>query len=175
MTGWTQGVLTAGHCTQAIAAWDEVADAPNWYLGPSIFANFPYDDFGLIRNDGGNPQPGAVKLWNGTFQPISTWWEAYPGLWICKSGYRTTVTCGVVQAINVTVFVPAGPVYGLVQTNACARQGDSGGPLFAGDLALGLASAADLTASGECLSPPRSFFQPVGEALNAYGLGLITQ
>lgn len=91
------------------------------------------------------------------------------------------MTCGVVQAINVTVsypassLAPAGVVYGLVETSACVRQGDSGGPLFAGDWALGLASGADLTPSLECKSPPRSWFQPVGEALNAYGLGLITQ
>ena len=43
--------------------------------------------------------------------------------------------------------------------------GDSGGSLFAGDTAIGLTSGG----SGDCSAGGTTFFQPVPEALAAYG------
>lgn len=59
-------------------------------------------------------------------------------------------------------------VYGMIQTNVCAEPGDSGGSLFAGSTALGLTSGG----SGNCSSGGTTFFQPVVEALNAYGVSV---
>ncbi|GLZ08695.1 hypothetical protein Acsp03_61610 [Actinomadura sp. NBRC 104412] len=57
-------------------------------------------------------------------------------------------------------------VSGLIQTTVCAEPGDSGGSLFAGSTALGLTSGG----SGNCSSGGVTFFQPVTEALDAYGV-----
>ncbi|WP_241780208.1 trypsin-like serine protease, partial [Streptomyces wadayamensis] len=53
--------------------------------------------------------------------------------------------------------------------NVCAEPGDSGGALFAGSTALGLTSGG----SGNCSSGGTTFFQPVTEALSAYGVSII--
>lgn len=54
----------------------------------------------------------------------------------------------------------------LIQTTVCAEGGDSGGPLYDGTTALGLTSGG----SGHCTSGGKTFFQPVREAANAYGV-----
>jgi streptogrisin A/streptogrisin B len=56
-------------------------------------------------------------------------------------------------------------VSGLARTNACADRGDSGGSWYAGSTALGLTSGGNLVCGGST----QTFFQPVVEALNAYG------
>ena len=61
-----------------------------------------------------------------------------------------------------------GKVSGLIQTNVCAEGGDSGGPLYDGTKALGLTSGG----SGNCSTGGTTFFQPVTEALSAYGVSL---
>ena len=55
---------------------------------------------------------------------------------------------------------------GLIQTNVCAEPGDSGGPLYDGTQALGLTSGG----SGDCSTGGTTFFQPVREAVNVYGV-----
>ncbi|MBI0384671.1 trypsin-like serine protease, partial [Streptomyces albiflaviniger] len=72
---------------------------------------------------------------------------------------------GEVTGLNATVNYQEGSVEGLIQTNVCAEPGDSGGALFAGDTALGLTSGG----SGDCSSGGETFFQPVPEALQAFG------
>jgi streptogrisin B len=54
----------------------------------------------------------------------------------------------------------------LIQTNVCAEPGDSGGPLYDGRKALGITSGG----SGDCTSGGTTFYQPVREAANAYGV-----
>lgn len=57
---------------------------------------------------------------------------------------------------------------GLIATTVCTDPGDTGGLLFAGTTALGLFSGG----SGNCSSGGTSFYQPLAEALAAYGLSL---
>jgi serine protease Do len=45
-------------------------------------------------------------------------------------GFSSTVTAGVVSAVNRTVEFPAGPVEGFIQTDASIDPGNSGGPLL---------------------------------------------
>ncbi|HWJ54526.1 MAG TPA: trypsin-like serine protease, partial [Propionibacteriaceae bacterium] len=59
-----------------------------------------------------------------------------------------------------------GTVSGLIQTTVCAEPGDSGGPLYDGTKALGITSGG----SGDCRSGGTTFYQPVPEAANAYGV-----
>ncbi|MFJ1767396.1 trypsin-like serine protease [Amycolatopsis sp. NPDC088138] len=63
-------------------------------------------------------------------------------------------------------YVDGTTVTGMISTTVCVQGGDSGGPLFAGNTALGLTSGG----SGDCASGGQSFYQPVTEALNAYGV-----
>jgi streptogrisin D len=151
--GGTNYIVDAGHCTGAVSQWD---------VGPSVDASFPGNDYGLIRNDTGSA-PGAVTLWNGSTQRISSAANAYVGQRICKSGSTTGLTCGSVQRTNVTINYQQGPVYQTVQTSAVVNSGDSGGCMFAGSTGLGITSG---------MGGGNSYFQPVVEALNAYGVRL---
>ncbi|HEY3464706.1 MAG TPA: S1 family peptidase [Amycolatopsis sp.] len=146
-------VIDAGHCTRAVSQWN---------IGPSQGASFPTNDYGLIRNTTGSA-PGAVTLWNGSTQRISSAGTATVGQRISKSGSTTHLTSGSVQRLNVTVNYAEGSVYQLIQTNALVNPGDSGGCLFAGSVGLGITSGK---------GGGSSYFQPVGEALSAYGVSL---
>lgn len=151
--------VTAGHCTAGIGQWYD-----GWtgqYYGPSIHASFPGNDFGLIRNDGGLPQTGYVYLYNGGYQDISAVLNPYYGLYVCKSGSTTGVTCGYVYATGVTICYAQGCVGDMAQSNAYAAPGDSGGSWFNGGYAIGLTSGG---------GGGWTFFQPVAEALYAYGI-----
>ncbi|SFQ63782.1 streptogrisin D [Amycolatopsis arida] len=151
--GGTNYVVDAGHCTRAVSQWN---------IGPSVGASFPVNDYGLIRNTTGHA-PGAVTLWNGSYQRISSAANATVGQRICKSGSTTRLTCGSVQRTNVTVNYREGAVHQMVQTSAAVNPGDSGGCLFAGSVGLGITSG---------MGGGSSYFQPVVEALNAYGVSL---
>ena len=59
-----------------------------------------------------------------------------------------------------------GTVRGMIQTNVCAEPGDSGGPLYDGTKALGITSGG----SGDCRTGGTTFYQPVREAANTYGV-----
>ncbi len=52
----------------------------------------------------------------------------------------------------------------------CAEPGDSGGSLLAGNQAQGVTSGG----SGDCTSGGTTYFQPVNEILQTYGLRLLT-
>ncbi|MFI6307545.1 alpha-lytic protease prodomain-containing protein [Amycolatopsis thailandensis] len=146
-------ILDAGHCTRAVSQWN---------VGPSQGASFPNNDYGLIRNTSGSG-PGAVTLWNGSTQRIASAGSATVGQRISKSGSTTRLTSGSVQRLNVTVNYSEGSVYQLIQTSALVNPGDSGGCLFAGSVGLGITSGKG---SGT------SYFQPIGEAMSAYGVAL---
>lgn len=163
----TGGVVTAGHCTAGYPSWTVSGGG---YLGESAGSSFPGNDYGLISN-AGQPASGSVYLYGGGSQVITGAGDAVAGQSICKSGSTTGVTCGTVQATNVTVNYAEGSVYGTVQTNVCTQPGDSGGSWFSGSTAIGLTSGGTI---GSCSqSGFQSFFQPVTEALAAYGVGLI--
>lgn len=163
----TGGVVTAGHCTAGYPSWTVSGGG---YLGESAGSSFPGNDYGLINN-AGQPASGSVYLYDGTSQPITGAGDAVVGQSICKSGSTTGVTCGTVQATNVTVNYAEGSVYGMVQTNVCTQPGDSGGSWFSSSTAIGLTSGG--TIGGCSQSGFQSFFQPVTEALGAYGVSLI--
>lgn len=150
--------ITAGHCTGAVASWSDAAGA---YYGPSIAANFPGQDYGLIRNDGGLPQPGNVNLYNGSYQDITAAADPYQGLAVCKSGSTTGLTCGTVTQTGMTICYAQGCVTNMAQSTAYVQPGDSGGAWFAGDVAVGITSG---------MGGGYSYFQPVVPGLNMYGV-----
>jgi streptogrisin C len=88
-----------------------------------------------------------------------------------------------IQAYNQTVNYGGGDIVsGLVRHSACVEQGDSGGSNITGNSAQGVSSGGQLFQSGGSLvcgervgQPNVSFYQPIGEALSANGLTLLTQ
>ncbi|MEW2355934.1 S1 family peptidase [Spirillospora sp. NPDC029432] len=157
--------LTAGHCTDIGGAW--YADQGNTQkLGDTDGTSFPGDDYGIVKYSGTpSDSQGTVSLYGGT-QDITSAGEATVGQSVTRSGSTTQVHEGEVTALNQTVNYAEGTVSGLIETTVCAEPGDSGGSLFAGSTALGLTSGG----SGNCTTGGTTFFQPVGEALSAYGV-----
>jgi len=160
--------LTAGHCGKVASTWF-ANSAHTTLLGNSTRFSFPGNDYAIVQYTNGNiPHPGTVNLYGGT-QAITTAANATVGQKVKRSGSTSHVHSGVVQALNATVNYPEGTVHGLIKTNVCAEGGDSGGPLFAGTSALGLTSGG----SGDCTFGGTTFFQPVTEALSAYGVHVV--
>ena len=96
--------------------------------------------------------------------------QAAVGSTVCRSGSTTGWHCGTVQAYNTSVTYPEGTITGLIRTNVCAEPGDSGGSLVAGSQAQGVTSGG----SGNCRTCGTTYFQPVNEPLQVYGLTLLT-
>ncbi|MGH3365909.1 MAG: S1 family peptidase [Nocardioidaceae bacterium] len=174
-------LLTAGHCAEGFPTFSRNGVT----IGATRGYSFPGNDYASVNiNDPAywNPQ-GAVDMYNGFARVVSGHSKAVVGSSLCKSGRTTGWTCGTIQAYNQTVNYGGGDIVrGLVRHSACVEQGDSGGSNMSGNLAQGLSSGGQLYQSGGRLvcgervgQPNVSFYQPVGEALNAYGLSLITQ
>ncbi|WP_326696744.1 S1 family peptidase [Streptomyces sp. NBC_01754] len=156
--------LTAGHCTDAVTSWSDSQSGSE--IGANAGSSFPGNDYGLVKYTADVAHPSAVDLYNGSTQQITKAGAATVGMTVTRSGSTTQVHDGQVTALNATVNYGNGDIVsGLIQTTVCAEPGDSGGSLFAGDTAIGLTSGG----SGDCSSGGTTFFQPVPEALAAYG------
>jgi hypothetical protein len=90
------------------------------------------------------------------------------GQYVYRSGSTSGLHSGRVTGLNATVNYGDGRVAGLIRTSVCAEPGDSGGPLFYRQWAFGLTSGG----SGDCTSGGVTYFQPVVEALNVYGVSI---
>jgi len=154
--------LTAGHCGNIASSW-YANSSHTTLLGTTQNSSFPNNDYAIVKySTSYTNHAGTVGS-----QDITTSGNATVGQSVSRRGSTTGVHTGTVQALNATVnYGSDGIVYGMIQTNVCAEGGDSGGPLYAGSKALGLTSGG----SGNCTSGGTTFFQPVTEALNAYGV-----
>ena len=156
--------ITAGHCGTAGSSWSDSAGGAE--VGSMVDSQFPGNDFALVEYTGAADAPSAVDLYDGTTQEITEAGDATVGQTVSRSGSTTQVHDGEVTALDATVDYGGGDVVeGLIQTTVCAEPGDSGGSLFSGTTALGLTSGG----SGDCTSGGETFFQPVPEALSAFG------
>ena len=158
VSGSTFYFLTAGHCGNLEPTWWTSASRTT-LIGPTVASSFPGNDYALVRFDNTSlSHPGGFTVA-----------DAFVGEQVTRDGSTTGVHTGTVTALNVSVRYrghPGGKVSGLIQTNVCAEGGDSGGPLYDGTSALGLTSGG----SGNCSTGGTTFFQPVREAANAYGV-----
>ncbi|MFG3199285.1 S1 family peptidase [Streptomyces sp. NPDC048208] len=154
--------LTAGHCTDGAGTWWSDS-SHSTVLGTTAGSSFPGNDYGIVRYTNGSvTKSGAVGS-----QDITSASTPSVGTSVTRRGSTTGIHSGTVQALNATVNYGGGDIVsGLIQTNVCAEPGDSGGPLYGGTRAYGLTSGG----SGNCSSGGTTFFQPVVEALNAYGV-----
>ncbi|BFV60510.1 S1 family peptidase [Kitasatospora sp. CMC57] len=166
-SGTTYSFLTAGHCGNVAATW-YANQSQSTKLGTTTNSRFPGDDFAIVRYTDGSTPPSAVDLYNGTTRRITAASTPAVGATVYRSGSTTKVHSGQVTALNATVNYAEGTVRGLIKTTVCAEPGDSGGALFSGNTAHGLTSGG----SGNCSSGGTTFFQPVVEALSAYGVSV---
>jgi streptogrisin B len=148
--------LTAGHCGKVAKTW-YTNSSHTTLIGPTIAYSFPGNDYALVRYDNTSlSHPGGFTAAN-----------AFVGESVKRTGSTTGTHSGTVTALNVTVrYQGGGTVSGMIKTTVCAEPGDSGGPLYDGTRALGITSGG----SGDCKSGGTTFYQPVREAANAYGV-----
>ncbi|MET7534198.1 S1 family peptidase [Streptomyces goshikiensis] len=163
-SGSTYYTLTAGHCTDGAGTWwsDSARTA---VVGSTVGSSFPTNDYGLIKYASNTPvPPGTVGS-----QDITSAVDPTLNMSVTRRGSTTGIHSGTVTGLNATVNYGGGDiVYGMIRTNVCAEPGDSGGPLYSGARAVGLTSGG----SGNCSSGGTTFFQPVVEALSAYGVSV---
>ncbi|WP_053711921.1 S1 family peptidase [Streptomyces sp. NRRL B-3648] len=154
--------LTAGHCTDGAGTWWSNS-SHSTTLGTTAGSSFPGNDYGIVRYTNSSvTKSGAVGS-----QDITSAATPSVGTTVYRRGSTTGTHSGRVTALNATVNYGGGDVVsGLIQTTVCAEPGDSGGPLYGGTTAYGLTSGG----SGDCTSGGTTFFQPVTEALSAYGV-----
>ena len=158
VSGNTYYFLTAGHCGKVANTW-YTNPGHTTLIGPTVNYSFPGNDYALVRYDNASlSHPGGFTIA-----------DAFVGESVRRTGSTTGTHAGTVTALNVSVRYVGrlhGVVNGLIQTNVCAEPGDSGGPLYDGTKALGITSGG----SGDCRSGGTTFYQPVREAANAYGV-----
>ncbi|GAB3300846.1 alpha-lytic protease prodomain-containing protein [Parasphingorhabdus pacifica] len=161
------GMVTAGHCGDPGTS---VSGHNRAQMGSFQGSSFPGDDYAWAStNSSWTPQPW-VNMYDGYARIVAGSDVAPVGSSVCRSGSTTGWHCGSVQAFNQTVRYSQGTVYGLTRTDVCAEPGDSGGSFISGNQAQGMTSGG----SGNCTYGGTTYFQPVNEALNAYGLQLVT-
>ncbi|MGB8941139.1 MAG: S1 family peptidase [Streptomyces sp.] len=162
-SGSTYYFLTAGHCTDGAGTWWSNSGHTTT-IGSTTGSSFPTNDYGIVKYSGSVSHPGTVGS-----QDITSAGNATLNQTVTRRGSTTGIHSGKVTGLNATVNYGGGDiVYGMIKTTVCAEPGDSGGPLYAGTKAIGLTSGG----SGNCSSGGTTFFQPVTEALSAYGVSV---
>ncbi|MEV6262586.1 S1 family peptidase [Streptomyces sp. NPDC051784] len=163
-SGSTYYFLTAGHCTDGAGTWWSNSGHTT-VLGTTSGSSFPSNDYGIVRYTNSS----VTKSGTVGSQDITSAANATVGMSVTRRGSTTGTHSGSVTGLNATVNYGGGDiVYGMIRTNVCAEPGDSGGPLYSGTRAIGLTSGG----SGNCTSGGTTFFQPVTEALSAYGVSV---
>jgi len=158
----TRFFLTAGHCTNIATTW-YANSARTQVLGTRAGTSFPGNDYGIVRYTSTISNPGAVGS-----QDITSAGTPAVNQTVTRRGSTTGIHSGRVTALNATVNYAQGTVTGLIRTTVCAQPGDSGGSLYSGTTAYGLTSGG----SGNCTTGGTTFFQPVVEPLNVYGVNV---
>ncbi|MEC3976872.1 S1 family peptidase [Amycolatopsis sp. H20-H5] len=162
------GFVSAGHCGGAgssVVGWDGSA------MGSFAGSSFPGNDYSFVRISNGWYTVPVVLGWGTVSDALVRGSRVAPvGTSVCRSGSTTHWHCGTVLGLNETVNYSQGAVYQVTRTNVCAEPGDSGGSFITGDQAQGVTSGG----WGNCSSGGETWFQPVNEILQAYGLSLVT-
>jgi streptogrisin D len=152
--------VTAGHCTNIGSTWTNGSTT----LGTRYASSFPGNDYGVVRYTNNSiTKSGTVGS-----QDITRAGTPSVGQTVYRRGSTTGTHSGRVTALNATVNYAQGSVSGLIRTTVCAQPGDSGGSLYSGTTAYGLTSGG----SGNCSTGGVTYFQPVTEVLNRYGLSV---
>jgi streptogrisin C len=187
--GSTPAYVSAGHCGTAnepVYFEGSAGIGPQWSIGPRIgtftASKFPNpgqtgNDYSYVTVLSGNTQPATVYGWGSGDATVHGGTAAGVGAAVCRSGRTSGWKCGTIEATGVTVSYSSGEtILNLTRTTACSEGGDSGGSFITGP---GQAQGVLSGGSGSCKghlpnNRTRSFFQPLGPILSAYGLTLTT-
>jgi streptogrisin C len=167
-------VITAGHCTNLGGTWSGTGGT----IGTVSGSSFPTNDYGRITVSQSAAASTALvdRYSSGSDVTVAGSQQSGAGAAVCRSGSTTGWRCGSIQALNQTVCYQQGCVGQTIRTNVCAQPGDSGGSLVTNPGSGTRVQAQGLTSggSGNCTSGGTTYFQPINEALSAYGLSLYT-
>ncbi|KAK8141329.1 hypothetical protein G3M48_000248 [Beauveria asiatica] len=164
----TTGFVSAGHCGRTGSSATTPRGQPLGTFAGSVFPGSA--DMSYVRTVSGTGLNGSINGYGQGNLPVSGSNVAAIGASVCRSGATTQVHCGTIRARGATINYPEGSVTGLTQTTVCAEQGDSGGSFYAGSQAQGVTSGGN----GDCRSGGITYFQPVNEILETFGLTLVT-
>ena len=178
-TTGAQGFATAGHCGNA---GDTVHTLVNRRtvsasIGSFQASSYPNNGDGAwVALSGSHTLVAAVDGYNQADVPVRGATVADIGAAVCRSGRTTGFKCGTIEAYNQTVNYPDVSVQGLTRVKVCAEGGDSGGAFITGaGQAQGVLSGGNYSCKGNQAGLATSYFQPIGEILQNYGLTLKTQ
>jgi streptogrisin C len=170
----TRYVITAGHCTNLGGTWSGTGGT----IGSVAGSSFPTNDYGRITVSSSSAVSTALidRYNSGSDVTVAGSQASGTGAAVCRSGSTTGWHCGTILQTNATVCYSQGCVYQTLRTNVCAEPGDSGGSLVSSPGSGTRVQAQGMTSggSGNCSSGGTTYFQPVNEALSAYGLTLYT-
>ncbi|MEV0679366.1 trypsin-like serine protease [Actinosynnema sp. NPDC050436] len=172
-------LLTAGHCVEGNP---DILDANGTHIGKGIATRFPSADMGLMSIDPEDTGRGYVDTRMGTTVAVKGLSKAAVGATICKAGNTTGWTCGKVSAYNQTVRYSgeSTSTKGLARSTVCTEGGDSGGAYISGNTAQGMTSGGPADGhdcgfnQGSNATGSYSYYQPVVDAANYYGVTLTT-
>ncbi len=165
--GDQQGFVSAGHCGDPGDTTTGSDESPQ---GTFEGSDFPGHDYSWVATDDDWTARPVVNGYGDGEVSVTGDQEAIEGSSVCRSGSTSGWHCGTVQQRDTSVHYAEGTVTGVTRTNVCAEPGDSGGPFVSGTEAQGTTSGG----SGDCDSGGTTYFQPVGPALDAFGLTLVT-
>jgi len=185
--GSTPAYVSAGHCGTAgepVYFEGSAGTGPQWNIGPRIgtftASKFPQpgqtgNDWSYVTILSGNTQTATVYGWGKGDATVHGGTAGGVGTAICRSGRTSGWQCGSIEALGQTVSYSSGEtILNLTRTTACSEGGDSGGSFITGP---GQAQGVLSGGSGSCKGRhqnSRSYFQPLGPILSAYGLTLKT-
>ncbi|MFF9045325.1 S1 family peptidase [Streptomyces parvulus] len=174
-----QYLVTAGHCVTNTLRYDGTAFAKGYKTRYALGTRSV--DMGILTINPGHSITTSVGTWgNGTPVAVKGGNRAASGASVCKSGATTGWTCGTIGSYNNTVTYvdrnggPDTVITGLATSSVCVEGGDSGGAYISGNQAQGMTSGGpiDQQCTGGVYSRGSSYFQPLDDALNYYGLTL---
>lgn len=173
------GFATAGHCSDGESGWTTYVSGgkrqPATRIGSFAAASFPGDDRAWVRLDSGQSVQPIVDGYSQSDVAVQGSAVAPVGSTVCRSGRTTGWHCGEVLAYNATVNYSGDVVQGLTHVKVCAEGGDSGGSFIdGGGQAQGVLSGGNYSCKGNQAKLANSYFQPIGEILQAYNLTLLT-
>lgn len=174
-----EGFATAGHCSDGEAGWTTYVAGSRregaTRIGSFAGSSFPNNDYAWVSLDSGHAVAPVVNGYGAGDVAVNGSAVAAIGSTVCRSGRTTGWHCGVVQAYNATVNYPDATVHGLTHVKVCAEGGDSGGSFIdGGGQAQGVLSGGNYSCKGNQAKLANSYFQPIGEILQAYNLTLKT-
>lgn len=158
-------LLTAGHCTRGSGTWSvETAGDVLAPIGSGARTASSGTDVGAVPLASGVQARGLV---GSVAVKGST--PAKVGSPVCLYGSTSGRVCGTITALDRTVNFEGTVQYGMTATSICSAEGDSGGPYITSS-----GQAQGIHSGGGTGRGCTSYFTPIGPALAAFGLTLLT-